>query len=123
MDVHCLNCQEPWDTYHLRHDAIYDAIYDGGLWSDIRDESLDGKDAQKMVQKRWPKQELTEEVRQGFRAVGWEFGASILVVLHCPSCRANAKAVDDATRVKVETLGALLKGDTDGLAAELDDLK
>ena len=23
MDVHCTTCGEPWDVYHLRHDAIY----------------------------------------------------------------------------------------------------
>lgn len=123
MDVQCLNCQEPWDTYHLRHDAVFDAIFDGGLWPDLRDASLAGNDVRGLIRERWPKQELTDEVRQGFRAVGWEFGGSILVVLHCPSCRSNSKAVDDATRAKAETLGSLLKGDPDGLAAELEDLK
>lgn len=24
MDVHCSTCGEPWDTYHLRHDAIFE---------------------------------------------------------------------------------------------------
>ena len=24
MDVHCTTCGEPWDTYHLQHDAIYE---------------------------------------------------------------------------------------------------
>ena len=24
MDVHCSTCGEPWDVYHLRHDAIYE---------------------------------------------------------------------------------------------------
>ena len=24
MDVHCSTCFEPWDTYHLRHDEIYE---------------------------------------------------------------------------------------------------
>jgi hypothetical protein len=24
MDVHCTTCGEPWDVYHLRHDAIYE---------------------------------------------------------------------------------------------------
>ena len=24
MDVHCSTCGEPWDTYHLWHDAIWD---------------------------------------------------------------------------------------------------
>jgi hypothetical protein len=24
MDVHCSTCGEPWDVYHLRHDAVFD---------------------------------------------------------------------------------------------------
>jgi hypothetical protein len=24
MDVHCTTCGEPWDVYHLRHDAIFE---------------------------------------------------------------------------------------------------
>ena len=24
MDVHCTTCGEPWDVYHLWHDAIFD---------------------------------------------------------------------------------------------------
>jgi hypothetical protein len=24
MDVHCTTCGEPWDAYHLRHDAIFE---------------------------------------------------------------------------------------------------
>jgi hypothetical protein len=23
MDVHCTTCGEPWDDYHLMHEAIY----------------------------------------------------------------------------------------------------
>lgn len=24
MDIHCASCNEPWDTHHLRHDAVHD---------------------------------------------------------------------------------------------------
>jgi hypothetical protein len=24
MDVHCSTCNEPWDVYHLSHDAIFE---------------------------------------------------------------------------------------------------
>ena len=24
MDVHCSTCGEPWDTYHLWHDAVFE---------------------------------------------------------------------------------------------------
>ena len=80
MDVHCLNCGEPWDTYHLRHDAIYDAIADGGLWPDITIAMLDADDLRQKVRERFKDQKLTDEIREAFRAVKWEFGASILVV-------------------------------------------
>lgn len=28
MDVHCSTCREPWDTYHLWHDAIWETGLD-----------------------------------------------------------------------------------------------
>ena len=28
MDVHCTTCGEPWDVYHLRHDAIFETDLD-----------------------------------------------------------------------------------------------
>ena len=28
MDVHCSSCGEPWDVYHLRHDAIFETDLD-----------------------------------------------------------------------------------------------
>jgi hypothetical protein len=28
MDVHCSSCGEPWDVYHLRHEAIFETALD-----------------------------------------------------------------------------------------------
>lgn len=28
MDVHCSTCGEPWDIYHLRHEAIFETDLD-----------------------------------------------------------------------------------------------
>ena len=28
MDVHCSSCGEPWDVYHLRHEAIFETDLD-----------------------------------------------------------------------------------------------
>lgn len=30
MDVYCLSCGEPWDTYHLRHDLTPEEIQEEG---------------------------------------------------------------------------------------------
>lgn len=120
MDIQCLGCQEPWDVYHMRHDAIWDAIADGGLWPDILG---DGVEMKAKVRTRWPDQKLTDEVRAAFSRVGWEFGSNILTVLHCPCCKPDSKPVDAETKAKVQTLGTLLEGDLDGLASEINGLK
>ncbi len=118
MDVHCLNCQEPWDTYHLRHDAIWDAISAGHLWSDII-----GDDAQVMMAKlreRWPEQKLTDEVRAAMKLVGWEFGGIILVINHCPCCKDNQpKPANEEAQAKAKAVEQLLGDDLDGAASEL----
>ena len=121
MDVHCLNCGEPWDTYHLRHDAVYDAIYDGGLWPELRRASHDGEDLQKMVHKRWPDQKLDDYIRSCFEKVGWKFGANVIIVLHCPSCKENSKPVDDDARARAQAVGDVVGGDLDGTASLLSE--
>ena len=38
MDVHCSSCGEPWDAYHLRHDAIFEIAVDQAeaeAWHDL----------------------------------------------------------------------------------------
>lgn len=120
MDVHCLNCREPWDTYHMRHDAIWDAICDGGLWPD-----LIGDDADQMkvkLHERWPEQKLIPEVREAFERVGWEFGGSVLVIHRCPCCKNKpANPVSEDTRARVQAVDELLHDDLDGTAAELSE--
>ena len=34
MDVHCTTCGEPWDVYHLWHDAIFETglSVGGSVW-------------------------------------------------------------------------------------------
>lgn len=120
MDVHCLNCGEPWDTYHLRHDVVYDAIFDGGLWPDIRNSAVEGADCAQMVRLRWPEQKLDDYIRSCFRNVGWEFGANVIIVLHCPSCKDNKKP-DDEALAKAKAVGDLLGDDLDGTASLLSE--
>jgi len=106
MDVHCTSCGEPWDAYHLRHDAIYDTgltIEQAKAWG------------------RLPSQQrLSDHFRKEFAAAGYEFGPSIMVLLRCPACPKGAKPDPEKAIIKAE-LAHLLGDDEDGLAATLED--
>jgi hypothetical protein len=55
-----------------------------------------------------------------FRAVGWEFGRSILDVRHCPCCPADARPDSDKEAIKsaiVEVLG----DDDDAIASSFEE--
>lgn len=63
---------------------------------------------------------LSERYREKFKAVGWEFGVSILDVMCCPGCPEEAKPDPDKAALKagfVEILG----DDEDGIAAAMED--
>ena len=106
MDVHCTTCGEPWDTDHLRHDAIYET-------------DLAHEEAQAWG-KCSPKERLSRRFREKFREAGYEFGPSILVVMRCPCCPKGAKPDPDKAALKTELAG-LLGDDEDVLAATLED--
>jgi hypothetical protein len=76
MDVHCTTCGEPWDAYHLRHDAIFETGLchtEAKAWTEVS-----------------PKLKLLPRYREKFKAVGFEFGSSILNVMRCPACPKDA---------------------------------
>ena len=106
MDVHCSTCGEPWDTYHLWHDAIFETgltVEKAKAWASL-------PQAQK----------LSDHYRKEFRAAGWEFGQSVINVIRCPACPKDAKP--DVERIKTKAmLEELLGGDEDGLAATFED--
>jgi hypothetical protein len=106
MDVHCSSCGEPWDVYHLRHEAIFET-------------SLDHAEA-----KAWgtlsPRLRLTRRYREKFRGAGWEFGASILDVVHCPCCPKGARPDPDKAAMKAG-LVEILGDDEDAVAAMMED--
>ncbi len=58
MDVHCSACGEPWDVYHVRHDAIFE--------TDLTHEEAEA----------WrgllPGLRLSVRYREKFRDAGWE---------------------------------------------------
>jgi hypothetical protein len=106
MDVHCSTCGEPWDVYHLWHDAIFE--------TDLRHEEAAA----------WcllPRSErLSDRYRQKFRLIGWEFGQGVINVVHCPCCPKHAKPDMDQVQIKA-ALEDLLGGDEDALAATFHD--
>jgi hypothetical protein len=106
MDVHCTTCGEPWDVYHLRHDAIFE--------TDLTHEEA----------KAWtglsPALRLNSRYREKFKAAGYEFGASIMNVLRCPGCPKGA--VPDADKAALKAgIVEILGDDEDGIAATLED--
>lgn len=106
MDVHCTTCGEPWDTYHLQHDAIHET----GLLPE-----------QAKAWEQLPaKKRLSDYFRKEFAAVGYEFGPSILILLRCPCCPKGAKPDSEKAAIKTE-LANLLGDDEDGLASTLED--
>jgi len=107
MDIHCSTCGEPWDVYHLRHEAIFDI----GL-----------SEEQIKLWRALPQQaRLAPYYRQKFKAVGWDFGASILDVRHCPCCPKGAQ-INPARAAEKAALTEVLGQDEDGLAAMFEDL-
>jgi hypothetical protein len=106
MDVHCSTCGEPWDVYHLWHDAIFET-------------GLSVEEAQ--AWRKLPRsQKLSERYRAEFKAAGWEFGHSVINVIRCPGCPKDAKPNSERATLKA-ALEELLGDDEDGLAATLED--
>ena len=108
MDVHCSTCGEPWDVYHLRHDAIFETDLNHAEAEAWRSLSVELR--------------LSSRYREKFQAAGWEFGQSVINVIRCPCCPAGAKADPDRLATK-RGLEQLLGDDEDGLAATFEDYR
>jgi len=106
MDVHCSTCEEPWDIYHVRHEAIFE--------TGLRTEETQAWQRLSRTEK------LTATYRQLFRQVGWEFGGSIVNIIRCPACPKDAVKNPDRIATKQE-LENLFGDDEDGLAATYED--
>ena len=107
MDVHCTTCGEPWESYHLRHDAIWE--------TGLSEDEITAWNSLPTVQR------LEERYRLAFKTVGYEFGQSVLTVIRCPGCPANARPDAAQFRLKAE-LEELLANDEDGLASTYEEL-
>jgi len=144
MDVCCANCKEPWDIHHLWHDAVHETA----AGQEMIDDELDLEDWDKEMcslsylsleslkkhaesTKPEPRykgepweRKLTNFWREQFKADGWEFGSSVIAVLHCPCCVANGKCEGaDERRDLILCADELLTGDEDGLAVTLQDME
>src|SRR4051794_26946683 len=107
MDVHCSSCGEPWDVYHLRHDAFFET-------------DLDREEAEAWSC-RTPSERLSSRYRERFKAAGYEFGASILDVVHFPACPKGAKPDPDTAALKAG-LVEILGDDEDAIASTMQEL-
>ena len=107
MDVHCSSCGEPWDVYHLRHDAIYDT-------------DLDHIEIATMWWKLPPREKLAPRYRALLKLAGWEFGASLLHVRRCPSCPEGTRPDPEKEAMKAAIVEAL-GDDEDAIAATFED--
>lgn len=108
MDVHCTTCGEPWDIYHLQHEAIFETSL-----------SSDEAEAWRSLERD---QKLIPRYRKEFLVAGWEFGKSVINVIRCPSCPKGAQPDPERLRTKA-ALEQLLGGDDDGLAATFEDYR
>ncbi len=106
MDVHCSACGEPWDSWHILNDAIYDTALtrpECAAWN------------------RTPRQkQLAPHYRTVFRDAGYEFGHTLMHVIHCPACPPTAKAGDEPTTLK-HAIEDILGDDLDAIAATFND--
>jgi hypothetical protein len=135
MDVHCATCGEPWDTYHIRHDAVYETP--AGLdWLNhqINMEDWDkemckfGGLSRTAALKACPAPEppahekwegkLTAFWREQFKLDGWEFGVSLNAVLRCPCCKDAELPDAEERRARVQVLSEVYAGDDDAIAAD-----
>ena len=108
MDVHCSTCGEPWDVYHLRHDAIFETALpheEAAAWRELT-----------------PVLRLSPHNRRAFSAAGYEFGSSIMDVMRCPACPKGATPDPDKAALKAG-LAEILGDDEDGLAATFEDFR
>ena len=108
MDVHCSTCNEPWDVYHLSHEAIFET----GV-------SVEKAEAWRSLPRS---QKLSDIYRKELRAVGWEFGRGVINVTRCPCCPKDAKPDPDRVHTKA-ALEELLGDDEDGLAVTFEDYR
>lgn len=115
MDIHCPNCDEAWDTHHLR----YDEPHEWGLAEFMVKDFIDGGSHFSGPD---------DMVRLAAVRAGWQFASdSVLSFTRCPACKAHEQRghIDSGATERqalVAMAAELLGDDVDGLASELADL-
>ena len=106
MDITCGKCGEPYDVYHMMHDAVYETDLD-----------------EQTIKKLW-KSKLTPELEKAFNEVGWRFvGRNLLAIAQCPACKDQPDTATSTERAALRgVLVEMLGDDLDGLACHLEDL-
>lgn len=104
MDIHCPNCGEPFDTYHMLHDEPYN-------WGQSAMELAYVLDHQSVGG-------ANDRIREAARAAGFEFATtSLLSFTRCSSCKDRPALAGAAERRgQVAALASVLDGDDDALA-------
>lgn len=106
-DIKCPTCGEPWEAYHVRHDAIYDTSLP---LSDCKAAARAGSILS------YP------GAREALESEGWRFaGHSMLSFVRCPACPKEAAVNEDKAAVRAFVTD-ILGEDEDGLQSELEDM-
>jgi hypothetical protein len=124
MDINCASCGEPWDTYHIRHDAVNEtpAGLDWLNWEISIDDwyqkpNNNTKQPLEPHFERWDGK-LTPFWREQFKLEGWEFGSSLMAVLRCPLCKNAELSNAEDRRSCVQILSELYEGDDDAIISD-----
>ena len=115
-DVYCACCKEPWDTHHLRFEAIHGT-------------DLPTSFVEKLFSLSGPLLSFPG-VRDAFSREGWKFaGNTLLAILRCPCCKTNEEQNEydkeelDLRTTKMQVLFEMLGDDEDALQRELEDME
>jgi hypothetical protein len=100
-DIICPNCKEPWDWWFLKEDLIWEI-------------DLDEKVAEK-----WDGT-LTDELREKFKVIGWEFGERISHIIRCDACPEGETKVSLRSEL-ASAMSDILGDDIDGFISEMED--
>ncbi|MFA6554342.1 MAG: hypothetical protein WCS89_02425 [Candidatus Paceibacterota bacterium] len=77
MNVHCTTCGELWEVDYLQHEVIFEtdlSASDIEVWYSLPNS-----------------QKLAPSYRDELQDSGWEFGRSVVNVVHCPCCPQKTK--------------------------------
>lgn len=113
MDIYCATCQEPWESFHMLSDAVWD-IWDG--WDDS---------SSHLLVKRFladPKKGLGPMLREDMADKGWVFGKTVICILECPCCHGQTDEDPEGVKARKEAMlevEELMAGDLDGIISSL----